>query len=126
MLLLSEHFSTKEFSCGCGCGFGANTGDVNPTLLELLENIRGELNYPLNITSGCRCVEHNRAIGGSRNSAHLRGKAADIYCISSSIRYKIVKAALKYGAKRIEIGGHWVHLDVDMSLSNPILWLAPN
>jgi uncharacterized protein YcbK (DUF882 family) len=32
----------------------------------------------ITINSGCRCPEHNRTVGGSPHSQHLRGKAADI------------------------------------------------
>ena len=34
---------------------------------------------PIRITSGYRCPELNRAVGGVKNSQHLRGEAADIH-----------------------------------------------
>ena len=34
---------------------------------------------PIRITSGYRCPELNRAVGGASNSQHLRGEAADIH-----------------------------------------------
>lgn len=43
-----------------------------------LETIRIMLgNVPILITSGYRCPALNEAIGGIRNSAHMRGLAAD-------------------------------------------------
>jgi uncharacterized protein YcbK (DUF882 family) len=48
-------------------------------LLEELIEIRGEFNSPLIITSGARCKVHNKAVGGSSNSQHLFGRAADFY-----------------------------------------------
>lgn len=71
---LSDHFSVNEFACRCGCGFSS----VSPKLIALLESIRSNFNAPVNITSGCRCAAHNRAVGGVANSQHLQGTAADI------------------------------------------------
>ena len=40
---------------------------------------------PIRITSGYRCPELNRAVGGVKNSQHLRGEAADIHLPSVEI-----------------------------------------
>lgn len=73
MAKISPHFDRKEFACSCGCGF--DTADVE--LIEILEQVRQYFMRPVTITSGCRCAEHNNAIGGSANSQHLYGRAAD-------------------------------------------------
>ena len=74
MTQLSPHFSRSEIACKCGCGF--DTFDAE--LLMMLENIRGYFNQPITINSGCRCPAYNESIGGSRNSLHKLGRAADI------------------------------------------------
>ena len=71
---LSEHFQRHEFACKCGCGFN----DVDPALIVVLENIREVFNSPVIINSACRCPSHNARVGGSVNSQHPLGKAADI------------------------------------------------
>lgn len=71
---LSEHFHRDEFRCRCGCGF--NTVDAE--LIRILERVRNFFEQPVLVTSGCRCEEHNRKEGGSENSQHLLGRAADI------------------------------------------------
>lgn len=71
---LSHNFDREEFACQCGCGF--DTADA--ALLEYLETIRSHFDRPVWITSGCRCDEHNDAEGGSPDSQHLLGRAADI------------------------------------------------
>jgi len=72
---LSKNFSRYEFECQCKCGF--NTVDAE--LIKVLEKLRLVLRGPrITINSGCRCERHNAEIGGSPNSQHLRGKAADI------------------------------------------------
>jgi len=71
--MLSKHFSREEFQCSCGCG-----GDtVDYALVEVLEDVREYFNTPIVINSGYRCACHNADIGGSTNSQHIRGKAAD-------------------------------------------------
>lgn len=35
---------------------------------------------PLKISSGYRCEYHNKEIGGSKNSQHVKGNAVDILC----------------------------------------------
>jgi len=72
---LSPHFDREEFTCKCSeCNF--DTVDV--VLLQVLEHIRLKYNSPVRINSGCRCPVHNKAVGGSKNSQHLYGRAADI------------------------------------------------
>jgi len=73
-MMLSKHFSRQEFACQCGCGFDT----VDSVLIEALESIREHFDSPVTITSGCRCPEHNNAVGGSDNSQHKKGRASDI------------------------------------------------
>jgi hypothetical protein len=51
---------------------------------SLLEPIRVKLQRPMVITSGFRPDWLNTFIGGSRNSAHLEGRAADIRVVGMS------------------------------------------
>ena len=44
----------------------------------VLEPLREHFNEPVIISSGYRCNELNRLVGGVRNSQHLTGEAADI------------------------------------------------
>lgn len=71
---LSEHFTREEFACRDGCGFDA----VDPHLVAALEDLRRAVRVPVHVLSGCRCIAHNRAVGGARDSAHLSGIATDI------------------------------------------------
>lgn len=73
---LSEHFDRAEFACHCG---KCNQSTADAELIRVLENVRGLLGgRPVTILSGHRCLFHNQAVGGARNSYHLLGKAADI------------------------------------------------
>jgi uncharacterized protein YcbK (DUF882 family) len=88
---LSLNWSRAELACKCGCGLGINPGDIDPLLVDGLQRMREILGRPIWCVrrtpnglyyaagSGCRCVAHNRHVGGSPNSQHLFGKAADIW-----------------------------------------------
>ncbi len=74
---LSEHFDREEFTCPCSC----TQDTVDYVLVKVLEDVREYFNKPIVINSGYRCASHNRDIGGSTNSQHTKGKAADFRVI---------------------------------------------
>ena len=117
---LSAHFNRHEFACKDNCGFDS----IDPDLINKLESIHSRVDHPMVIDDGCRCPAHNAAVGGKPDSAHLRGKAADINCEDSSWRYALVGAAFAAGFKRIEVGDKWIHLDIDDSLPQRVLFLS--
>lgn len=71
---LSSHFARDEFACKCGCGFDT----VDAGTLEILESVREHFQSPVTVTSGCRCPDYNRQVGGASQSQHKLGRAADI------------------------------------------------
>ena len=76
---LSKNFSRSEFSCPC-CG----TDTIDAELIRILQDVRDKFG-PIKINSGVRCVEHNKSVGGSENSQHLKGRAADIVPLESDL-----------------------------------------
>ena len=83
------HFKKEEFMCKCGC----KTNLINMKIIHILENLREMVKKPIIITSGYRCYNHNKKIGGKENSAHLFGLAADFYVlgISTSIAWVLLE-----------------------------------
>jgi len=73
---VSEKFSRHEFACKCGGDCGHIAVDV--MLLDILQKIRVYFGQRIKITSGNRCPAHNARAGGSQNSQHMKGTAADI------------------------------------------------
>ena len=51
---------------------------IDGLVTNVLDRLRGEWGRPIIVTSGYRCKELNAAVGGTRNSQHLKGQAADI------------------------------------------------
>lgn len=115
---LSNNFSRYEFACHCGCGFD----NIDELLVHYLQTIRNQLGHSVKILSGCRCKQHNENVGGEKNSAHLRGKAADVVCQTSKDRFDIISMAMILGINRIGIYRDFLHLDVDTTLPRPVIW----
>ena len=116
--LLSPHFQLEEFRCKCGC----RQVIVVPELIQTLEAIREYAGFPVVITSGFRCPDQNAAAGGSADSAHLRGEAADISISSSHRRFKFIEAAIMAGVSRIGVGDTFLHIDVSKRLPQEVIW----
>ena len=72
---LSPHFCVREFRCKDG----SDPVFIDTALAELLERIREHFGKPVTITSGYRTTAHNAAVGGSKSSQHLLGRAADFH-----------------------------------------------
>lgn len=114
---LSEHFSAKEFRCKCG---GAHDNLVSEELVQKLEQLRTVLKCSkIEISSGYRCVQHDKNVGGSGRGQHTKGKAADICCYDQSgkpIDNKIVCCTAEdigfRGIARIKGNGTFTHVDV--------------
>lgn len=71
------NFKKVEFKCPCGKCNGYGDG-IASSLLVTLQNLRDKYGT-VKITSGYRCTSHNKEVGGSTNSKHTKGQAADFY-----------------------------------------------
>ena len=118
-----SYFKKSEFACQCGCG----KNNIDPRLVEMLNVVREHCGeppgMPLVVSSGCRCMAHNSAVGGSPTSSHLTGHAVDIRALSNTTRFKIIVSALMHGFSRIGIGKTFIHLDNDLSKVPKVFWL---
>lgn len=72
---LTKNFSLYEFECPCGC----TAQMIDRELVEKMQILRDKLGKKVKVTSGYRCVKHNASkdVGGSKQSRHLYGIAAD-------------------------------------------------
>ena len=113
-----KHFKPEELACPC-CGVCA----VDKKLVIKLDQLREKVGFPIIITSGYRCPKHNKEVGGKPDSAHIKGLAADISVSTSPRRYKLIKAAIEIGFKRIGIGERFIHLDIDHEKKQEVLWI---
>ena len=112
---LSPNFTVYEFRCRDG----SDVVMIDESLVVLLQCIREHFGKPITITSGYRTGTHNTAVGGSRSSQHLLGKAADIQVAGVSVEDVAAYAESlmpdwggvgRYPVKAGRTKG-WVHVD---------------
>ena len=105
-ILVSPHFKLREFQCRC-CG----AVKLSPELLAMLEAMRNAWGGPLVITSGYRCPQHNKSVGGAVGSLHLRGMAADISAPAKD-QPRLREIAEHAGAGEVICGGvkNYIHV----------------
>ena len=75
---LTRNFTKQEFESKDGSPM---PDDVLSNVIKLatqLQIIRDAIDEPLHINSAYRSPEHNKRIGGVKNSQHVFGKAADL------------------------------------------------
>ena len=127
---LSEHFSLSEFEhsvTAIRCNIDNSVpSELIPHLRNLcervLEPLRQHVGEPVIISSGYRCRELNRRVGGTSNSQHLTGEAADI-CVNNTPKlrqwYLWMAENLPYDQLILEKKGKkcWIHVSCKMDLS---------
>ena len=114
---ISAHFKASEFQCKCK---GGHDFTVDTSLVEKLEKLYSALNCSsISVSSGFRCLAHDKAVGGSGTGQHIHGKAADICCYGQDgkpIDNKIVCCTAQdigfTGIARIAGNGTYTHVDV--------------
>ena len=112
-----RHFVEEELECNCGCG-----GQAKPRFIEQLDKARENAGVPFVITSGFRCENYNREVGGVPDSAHTKGLAADIRVSTSHHRYVIVRGLYEAGFERLGVYQNFIHADIDPDKPTKIMW----
>jgi len=110
--MIAKYFSDDEFRCPC-CGFLY----VDQDLLNGLDMMREKLQAPIRLSSACRCVAHNKKVGGAQKSYHLTTndqpcRAVDIKAKTGLEKYLILKYALELGFGGIGVYKAHIHIDV--------------
>lgn len=112
-----KYFKESDFLCRCGCGL-----DVNEDLKLMLDEARGLAKTPFVVNSAARCLKHNRSIGSSDTSSHVKGLAVDIAYVDELQLVKIIYGLTKVGFNRLGINNKkkFVHADIDYNKNNAI------
>lgn len=121
-LELSEHFMLQEFTrsdtaARKGLNNAPGTQELQNLfkLAQLMEQVRALLGGKVvHVSSGYRAPAVNAAVGGSRDSDHMKGLAADFTCPRFGTPLDICRAI---AASNIAFGqliyeGSWVHISV--------------
>lgn len=114
---LSPHFNISEFRCKCGKEHETLNSQE---LVEKLEKLFTALKCSkIIVTSGYRCEQHDKNVGGSGSGQHTLGNAADICCygqdeqpISSKIVCQKAQDIGFTGIANITAAYIYTHVDV--------------
>lgn len=121
---ITNDFSYSEFACKCGRSVCPEKSgrNIDEQFVMQLQMIRDEYGKPMVVSSGVRCPEHNRTVGGVLGSFHtkfLGAKAADIIVEHPKDRHTLVRLATSLGLS-VGIAAHYIHLD---SRSDEIIFI---
>lgn len=72
-IYIAKNFRVREFACEDG----SDIVIICRELVDTLQKVRNYFGAPVTITSGYRTVSHNKKVGGSEDSKHMYGVAAD-------------------------------------------------
>jgi len=118
---LSPHFTLEELTVSAtGARLGLSNVPTGAALATLtataarMETVRALLgNKPIIVLSGYRSPEVNKAVKGSRTSAHMTGHAVDFICPGFGPSAKVAAHLAKHLSaydQVIEEFGEWVHI----------------
>lgn len=96
------------------------TKEIENNLNQLVDNIldplRESYGEPIIVSSGYRCSQLNKAVGGASTSQHTKGQAADIHTKSNTKEdnkklFDLIKSLkLPFDQLIDEYGYKWVHV----------------
>ena len=75
---ITENFNISEFMSKDGAKMPHNVLVNIKELAKNLQVIRNIVCAPISINSAYRSILHNKAVGGAKNSYHVKGMAADV------------------------------------------------
>lgn len=102
---LTKDFNLIEFACHDGTQVPP---ELIPNVQELanqLQVIRDHLGEPLRINSGYRSPAHNKAVGGKKNSYHMKAMAADLTTKNKTPKQLAALIEKLIAEKKIKQGG---------------------
>lgn len=91
---------------------------------NVLQPVRDAQGKPIFISSGYRCPELNKAVGGSPNSQHMAGEAADIRVEDAKDAIEKLHIIMEHGIYDqllLEIkknGNMWIHVSCRRDVNN--------
>jgi len=106
MVDVSKNFNRSEFACKCGCG----QDTIDAELVNILQDCRDRFG-PIRINSGNRCEAHNAKVGGTKNSQHLYGRAADFVPLEASLDDVYNHLNIHYDGIGLGLYSGWLHVD---------------
>lgn len=109
-LRIMPNFKVKEFACKDG----SDLIKIDEGLVDYLQKARDHFGVAMIITSAYRTENHNKKVGGAKNSYHLKGQAADHHAKGKVDLWELARFYEHIGCKGIIIypNSRFVHIDM--------------
>lgn len=108
-----DNFTEDELKCRCGCG----RLNYDNEFLIRVQAYRYMLKRPMTVTSGGRCVKHNKAVNGEPRSCHecetKKATALDFFCTDLKQAYFLATGSGLFNEVIHYIGKGFIHLGLD-------------
>lgn len=108
-----ENFTFDELKCRCGC----NRYNFDTEFLIRLQAFRYMLGLSMTVTSGGRCVKHNAAVGGEKNSCHecetKAATACDFFCSNMKKAFDLACNSGLFNEVIWYTNKHFIHVALD-------------
>lgn len=116
---LSANFTVREFACKDG----SDKVLIDTVLVDVLQKIRDHFGKAVIINSAYRSPEHNKRVGGSAGSYHVKGMAADIQIAGvSAVELAYFAQSITNGVGVYYYGNtNFIHVD---TRTNRTFWLC--
>lgn len=97
---LTRNFNLSEFQSKDGSKMPQEVLFNIQKVANQLQVLRDYLCFPIHVLSGYRSIEHNKAVGGVKNSYHTFGMACDIQVkeMNSIEVYKAIEFLIEEGS----------------------------
>lgn len=105
---VGKHFKLSDFTCKCGC----NQVMYTPSLVHKLDDMADHFKRDVIVTSGYRCKQHNKFVGGVKDSTHLTGQAVD-FVVRGVSPAKVVQYLADYDGG---VGLYERHVHIDTGI----------
>jgi uncharacterized protein YcbK (DUF882 family) len=128
---LSKNFDSSEFDCQCKYA-DCIEQKASMVLIETLQKVREEVNFPLDVTSGFRCAKHQADLRknpkfqtAKGKSSHELGDAADLRPVTNTpVHFSEMEIALNETFEAVgEARPKFIHVDTrNMGTGIKIRW----
>lgn len=113
---LSDYFKQSEFTCQCSYD-DCKEQKISQELIRRLSGLREHIRCPIKITSGFRCIKHQKDLRESgvntvvaQLSQHELGNAADIKCSSLPMDQFVTEIKTLFFS--VGLATNFVHVDL--------------
>lgn len=116
-----RHFKREHFACK-HCG----ENKIADSLIDALDELRERCGFPLVVSSGYRCPEHNKNVSSTgANGPHTTGLAADLavdrWRAFTLLRHAMAMPVFTGIGVNQKGGGRFIHLDT-LTEGRPTIW----